>query len=80
MLEQVGKQINASVLLLINKIEFSIYRFLVSRAKMPKKQPRSVELEVDRFTSRWTLNVWQVTVRPQPILDRTLTGNSQLID
>ena len=37
MQEQVGKQINAGVLLLINKVEFSIYRFIVSRAKMPKK-------------------------------------------
>ena len=32
--EQVGKQINASVLMLINEVELSIYRFLALKAKM----------------------------------------------
>ena len=35
--EQVGRQINAGVLLLINKVKLSIYRFLASRAKNAKK-------------------------------------------
>ena len=34
--EQVGKQINASVFMLINEVELSIYRLLASGAKMPK--------------------------------------------
>ena len=34
--EQLGKQINAGVLLLINEVELSIYRFLSLGAKMPK--------------------------------------------
>ena len=34
--EQVGRQINAGVLLFINKVELSIYRFLTSGAKKPK--------------------------------------------
>ena len=36
MQEQVGKQINAGVFLLINEVKFLIYRFLALRAKMPK--------------------------------------------
>ena len=35
--EQVGKQINAGILLLINEVELSIYRFLISKAKKTKK-------------------------------------------
>ena len=35
--EQVGRQINAGVLLLINKVELSIYRFLALGAKNAKK-------------------------------------------
>ena len=50
--EQVGKQINADVLLLINEVELSIYRFLTLRAKETKKQPQPIELVVDQFTSR----------------------------
>ena len=53
--EQVGKQINASVLMLINEVELSIYRFLASRTK---KQPRSIKLGVNRLTSHWTINEW----------------------
>ena len=34
--EQVGKQINVDVLLLINELELSIYRFLTLGAKKPK--------------------------------------------
>ena len=34
--EQVGKQINAGTLLLINEVELLVYRFLASGAKMPK--------------------------------------------
>ena len=34
--EQVGRQINASVLLLINEVELSIYKFLTLGAKKPK--------------------------------------------
>ena len=53
--EQVGKQINASVLLLINEMELSIYRFLTSEAKKTKQQPQPAKLEVDRFTSCWSI-------------------------
>ena len=53
--EQVGRQINASVLFLINEVELSIYRFLTSGAKKIKKQPQPVELGVDRITSRWSI-------------------------
>ena len=53
--EQVGRQINASVLLLINEVELSIYKFITSGVKKIKKQPQSVELGVDQFTSRWSI-------------------------
>ena len=52
--EQVGKQINTVVLLLINEVELSIYRFLTSGAKKTKKQSQPIELGVDQFTSRWS--------------------------
>ena len=42
--EQVGKLLNASVLLSINEVELSIYRFLSSRVKNNKRQPRPVDL------------------------------------
>ena len=41
-----------SVLYVINEVELSIYRFLSSGVKISKRQPRLVELGVDRFTSR----------------------------
>ena len=47
-----GKQIDAGILLLINEVELSSYRFLTSGAKKTKKQPQLVKLGVDRFTSR----------------------------
>ena len=53
--EQVGRQINAGVLLLINEVELSIYRFLTSGTKKIKKQPQPVELGVDRITSCWSI-------------------------
>ena len=53
--EQVGKQINSSVLFIINEVELSIYRFQTSGAKKTKKQPQPVELAVDQFTSRWSI-------------------------
>ena len=53
--EQVGKQINASVLLLINEVELSIYRLLTLGAKKTKSHPQPIELGVDRFTSRWSI-------------------------
>ena len=49
-----GRQINAGVLYLINEVELSIYRFLSSGAKKSKRQPRLVELGVDR--EEWNLN------------------------
>ena len=51
-----GRQLNASVFYVINEVELSIYRFLSSGAKKSKRQPRPVELGVDRFTSRETFN------------------------
>ena len=36
-----GRQINTSVLLVINEVELSTYRFLTSGAKKIKKQPQS---------------------------------------
>ena len=69
-----GRQINASVLYVINEIKFSIYRFLTSRSKKNKKQPQPVELGVDWFTSPLEhLMLWQVTVastRPRLKVDR----------
>ena len=53
MQEQVGKQINAGIILLINEVELSIYTFVTSGAKKTKKQPQLVKLEVDWFTSHW---------------------------
>ena len=53
--EQVGKQINSSVLFIINEVELSIYRFQTSGAKKTKKQPQSIELGIDWFTSRWSI-------------------------
>ena len=50
-----GRQINASVLLFINEVELSIYRFLTSGGKKNKKQPQSIELGVDRFISRLSI-------------------------
>ena len=45
--EQVGRQINASVLLLINEMELSIYRFLTPGPKKNKRQPQPIELGVN---------------------------------
>ena len=53
--KQVGKQVNACVLYLINEVEFSIYRFLTLGAKKNKKQPQPVELGVDWMTSHWSI-------------------------
>ena len=47
-----GKQINIGVIFLINEVELSIYRFPISGAKKTKKQPQSIELGGNRFTSR----------------------------
>ena len=47
MQEQVGKQLIASVLYVINEVKLSIYRFLTSEAKKNKKQTQPVELGVD---------------------------------
>ena len=56
--EQLGKQINAGVLLLINEVELSIYKFLASRVINAKKQSQSVELGVNMLTSHWAINAW----------------------
>ena len=53
--EQVGRQINAGVLLFINEVKLSIYRFLTSGGNKNKKQPQSIELGVDRFISRLSI-------------------------
>ena len=50
-----GRQLNASVLYIINEVELSIYRFLTSEAQKNKKQAQPVELGVDQFTSRWSI-------------------------
>lgn len=54
---QVVGQLIADVLFFINKIELSIYKFLVSGTKNNKKRPHLVEFRFDRLTSRWVLNV-----------------------
>ena len=54
--EKIGRQINACVLLLINEVELSIYKFLTLEAK---KQPRLVELGANWLTIHWTINAWQ---------------------
>ena len=51
----VGKMI-ASILTLINEMEFFIYRFLISNTKNTKKWFYLVELLFDQLTSYWTLN------------------------
>ena len=53
--EQVGRQLNAVVLYLINELELSIYRFLTFGAKKIKKQSQPVEFGVDQFTNRWSI-------------------------
>ena len=73
--EQVGRQLNVGVLFLINEVKLSIYRFLTLGAKNAKKQPRPIELRVDRLTSCWVINAWKVTFKPRPVLDQTLIGN-----
>ena len=60
--EKIGRQINTRVLLLINEVELSIYKFLTLEAK---KQPRSVELGANWLTIYWTINAWQVIVKPR---------------
>ena len=60
--EKIGRQINAGVLLLINEVELSIYKFLTLKAK---KLPRSVELGANWLTIYWTINAWQVIVKPR---------------
>ena len=48
MQEQVGRQLNASVLYIINEMKLSIYRFLTSWAKKNKKQSQP---QLNRFIS-----------------------------
>ena len=85
--EQIGRQVNACVFLLINEVEISIYRFLGSGAKNSKKQPWLVELGINQLTSRWTINVWQVTISPRPDFNQSSikkayhsTGNARLLE
>lgn len=49
--EQVVGQLDVGVLLLINEMKFSIYRFLVSDTKNAKKWPQLVKFRFDRLTS-----------------------------
>ena len=61
-------------------MELSIYKFLTLKAK---KQPRSIELGANWLTIHWTINAWQVTVRPRLDLDRegiSLIGNASLLE
>ena len=60
--EQVGRQINISVLFLKNEVEFSIYKFLTTRTKKTKKQPQSIELGSTGSLAVGVFNAWQVTV------------------
>ena len=50
-----GRQLIATVLYIINEVEFSIYSFLSLGAKENKKQPQPVELGIDRFTSHGSI-------------------------
>ena len=50
--EQVGRQLIASVFLLTNEVELSIYRFLTSDTKNAKKWPCPVKLRFKRLTKR----------------------------
>ena len=65
-----GKQLNASVFYLINEVKLLIYKFLTSRAKKNKKQPQPVELEVNRVTSRLSIQYFGKLLLPRPDLDR----------
>ena len=60
--EQVGRQINISVLFLKNEVELSIYKFLTTRTKKTKKQPQSIELGSTGSLAVRAFNAWQVTV------------------
>ena len=60
--EQVGRQINISVLFLKNEVELSIYKFLTTRTKKTKKQPQSIELGSTGSLAVGAFNAWQVTV------------------
>ena len=51
------------IILFINEVKLSIYRFLLSGDKKVEKWPHPVEFRFDPLTSCWTLNVQQVTVR-----------------
>ena len=73
---------NAIVLLSINEVELSIYRFLSSRVKNNKRQPRPVDLGSTGSLAVGAFNVWQVTVAltgPRPILDLSSTGKRRLL-
>ena len=71
--EQVGKQINVSVLLLINEVELNIYRFITLGTNKTKKQSHPIELGVDWFTSyleHLILDIWLLpSTRPLQEVD-----------
>ena len=69
-----GKQINASILYIMNEVELSIYRFLISRIKKNKKTASTSRAggQPDHYPLEH-LMIWQVTIAstgPQPEVDR----------
>ena len=68
--EQIGKQINACVLLLINEVELFIYRFLTLGAKKPKN---SLNRSSWGSTDSLAIGVFN-TLASYRCLYRTLTG------
>ena len=64
-----GRQINASVLLHINEVELSIYRFLTSGAKKPKSNLDWLSWGLIGSLAVGAFNAWQVTAT----FDRTST-------
>ena len=54
--KQVIEKIIVGILSIINKVEFSIYMFLVLDTKNTKKWSHSIEFQFNQLTSCWTLN------------------------
>ena len=75
-----GRQLNASVLYIINEVEFSIYRFLTSGAKKNKKKSQPVELGINQFTSCWSIKCLAGDRYPQSDFDRTSTEKERLLE
>ena len=78
-----GRQINASVLLLINEMELSIYRFLTLGAKKSKSNLDRSSQGLTSSLAVGAFNAWQVTVTLDQTSTRkanTSTGKKRLLE